>query len=147
VEQVTQTEKPKRQRRPAKRLPDPLMEAFKVLQQKAALDTAPASKQKAALLAAIEVYNTTTRSNEQYRKGKWSRPKRWGDACSRASDGLGDLVDIQQEYNDWLENMPDSLKQGPTGQALEAIEALDIESAKDTVEEAEGVELPGGFAG
>ena len=55
------------------------------------------------------------------------------------------LVELQQEYNDWKENLPENLASSALGEKLETIENLDLESAQSTVDEAEGVDLPRGF--
>lgn len=74
-----------------------------------------------------------------------SRPARWAEAVRKALEGLEELVDLQQEYQEWYDNMPENTKEGGAGPKLEEITQLDLEGAKSTVEEAEGVELPRGF--
>jgi hypothetical protein len=75
-----------------------------------------------------------------------SRPDRWSAAVSRALSGLEELVEIQQEYAEWKENLGDSFEGSQTKEKLEAVCELDLEEAKGTVEEAESVDLPMGFA-
>ena len=79
------------------------------------------------------------------RMKKLSRPKRWEAAAARAVQALEELVDLQNEYEEWYEGMPENLQQSGTGEMLEAIVGLDLESAKDSADEAEGTELPRGF--
>ncbi len=43
-----------------------------------------------------------------------SRPQRWRDAVQT-------LVDLQAEYQDWMDNLPDSLQATPLAERLEAI--------------------------
>jgi hypothetical protein len=99
-----------------------------------------------------------------------SRTKRWETAVSEAKDqfqqvqdassGLADAMqairDVQQEYQDWLDNLPENLENSALGEKLQAVCDIDIESLTDdplsdwpqlesTLEEAEGVELPQGF--
>jgi hypothetical protein len=74
-----------------------------------------------------------------------SRPKRWNDAIQYAEAGLNALVEIQEEYNDWYENLPENLQQSPVGEKLEEVANVDIEGALATLEEASEVELPLGF--
>ena len=48
------------------------------------------------------------------------------------------LLDLQGEYQAWLDNLPDSLQESATAQQLEAICTLDLA-------ELESVEPPRGF--
>jgi len=74
-----------------------------------------------------------------------SRADRWADACSRASDALSDLRRLQEEYEEWKDNLPESLQSSPVGEKLEEVCGLDIEGALDMVSDAEGIDLPLGF--
>lgn len=99
-----------------------------------------------------------------------SRPKRWAEACSkalaafedleRAADALeevmSDLTDLQQEYSEWKDNLPDNLQQGILADKLDTVCDLSlediaqnvrdaIEEQRSVVEEAEGTDLPVGF--
>ena len=74
-----------------------------------------------------------------------SRPKRWDDAVVKALEALEELVDIQSEYQEWYDAMPDNLQASATGDMLEQITDLDLDGAQSTLEEAEGVDLPRGF--
>jgi hypothetical protein len=57
----------------------------------------------------------------RYRRPADRRPRaqRWHDAVDA-------LVDLQAEYAAWLDTMPDSLREGATAQALQAIVDLDL---------------------
>lgn len=79
------------------------------------------------------------------RPKRLSRAQRWSQAVSKAVEGLNELVDLQSEYSDWCNNLPDSLQQSATADKLNEIINLDLEGAKDTLEEAEGADLPLGF--
>ena len=63
-------------------------------------------------------------------KGK-SRPQRWREAHARAeiardqikelmdgplAEALGDLRDIQAEYQEWLDNLPENMQNGATAE-------------------------------
>jgi hypothetical protein len=130
----------KRKRRTPRRLPDPMQAAMDICGFRS-------HQARATLAKAIEAFNTLSAENKVIRDAKRSRPQRWADACGAASAGLQDLKDLQEEYQEWHDNLPDSLQQGNTGQLLEAITELDIDSAVDTVSEADGIELPRGFSG
>jgi len=58
---------------------------------------------------------------------------------------LTDIQSIQEEYREWLDNMPKNLQSSATAQKLEEVIELDIESALMFVADAEGVDLPLGF--
>jgi hypothetical protein len=50
-----------------------------------------------------------------------SRAQRWCDA-------VNELVSLQPEYVAWLDGLPDSLRATPTGEALQAIADLDLDT-------------------
>ena len=60
-----------------------------------------------------------------------SRPHRWAAAVRT-------LCELQDEYQGWLDNLPDGLQATALGEKLEAICALDLS-------ELESVELPRGY--
>jgi len=99
-----------------------------------------------------------------------SRPQRWGDAVANAQKALtelqsaaealtellGELREVQEEYNEWKENLPDNLQSGALAEKLDGVVDLDIEGSLDTLDsigsdieellgEAEGIDLPRGF--
>ena len=59
-----------------------------------------------------------------------SRPQRWADAIEI-------LRELQGEYQDWLDNLPESLQSSVLAEKLEEVCALDIDQFD--------VELPLGF--
>jgi hypothetical protein len=69
----------------------------------------------------------------RYRKpgDRRSRPQRWKDA-------VAELVELQAGYQDWLDSLPESLRDGATAEALAAMCGLNLS-------ELEGVEPPRGF--
>lgn len=79
------------------------------------------------------------------KKRKLSRADRWATAASKAQEGLAELVELQEDYQSWYDNLPDGLRYSGTGEKLAAICGLDLEGAASTVEEAEGADLPMGF--
>lgn len=60
-----------------------------------------------------------------------SRPKRWADAVE-------ELQELQEEYREWLNNLPEGLQESATAEALQAIDELDLE-------EIANIEPPRGF--
>lgn len=76
---------------------------------------------------------------------KPSRATLWNDACTRAKTALEDLQNLQSEYEEWKDNLPENLQSSAVGEKLEAVCDLDISGAVDTIEEAEGIDLPMGF--
>lgn len=97
-----------------------------------------------------------------------SRRARWERACATGRTALeaieaakadlegafSDLRDLQQEYQDWNDNLPDSLGNGnsPVSEKLEAVCGLDlpeqvddIDEAAAALDEAEGADLPLGW--
>jgi hypothetical protein len=79
------------------------------------------------------------------RKRPPSRPQRWAEACSAAVAALEELTELQGEYNDWLGNLNEGGTNSPMGEKLQAIESLDLQTALETAQEAEGLDLPRGF--
>lgn len=77
-------------------------------------------------------------------------------------DALDVLRDVQSEYSEWYDNMPDGLREGATGEKLMAISEIEFDSSSfldhdeveievdldtitDALSDAEGAELPVGF--
>lgn len=74
-----------------------------------------------------------------------SRTKRWEEAAAKAVDALTELQELQQEYSDWFDNLPESLFGSTVSDKLEAVIDFDIEGALEIVNEADGADLPLGF--
>jgi hypothetical protein len=62
-----------------------------------------------------------------------SRPQQWADAVQT-------LADLLDRFQEWRDNLPPSLANSPTAQALDAVLEL-----RGYVEELQAVELPKGF--
>jgi hypothetical protein len=85
-----------------------------------------------------------------------SRPVRWARACESARTALADLEtafsdlrDLQDEYQEWLDNLPEVSQGGATAEKLEAMTDLDLDpdlgDLESALDEAEGADLPLGF--
>jgi len=59
------------------------------------------------------------------------------DAMDRTHEAFGALESVQEEYRDWLDNMPESLQSSPTADLLQEIVDLDV-SPYLSIEAAEG---------
>lgn len=82
-----------------------------------------------------------------------SRPARWADAVARGqaardelNEAIEELRDLQGEYQDWLDNLPENLQQSALGEKLETVANIDLEAVEcDGLEEAQDADLPRGF--
>lgn len=74
-----------------------------------------------------------------------SRIKRWAEAATKAEQAIEELIEIQSEFQDWRDNLPENLEASPVAEKLDAVIELDLEGAHEAVQEAEGVDLPLGF--
>jgi len=99
-----------------------------------------------------------------------SRPKRWMAATSKAlaalsaireaadafEEAVSEFRSVQEEYEEWKDNLPDSLQSSPLGEKLEEVCNLDLESQTEAItdavsevegviEEADAIDLPRGF--
>lgn len=96
-----------------------------------------------------------------------SRPARWASAVSDARNAfdtvrseldtlvnaLSELDDVKSEYQDWLDNLPENLQDGPTAEKLTEVTELEFEFDPDdmlsevdeAISNAENVDLPRGF--
>jgi len=77
-------------------------------------------------------------------RGK-SRTDRWREAAAAAVAALEQLREVQEEYQEWLDNLPEGLDQSAVADKLNEVCDLDVEGALDTCNEAENVDLPLGF--
>lgn len=88
-------------------------------------------------------------------------------AASDFESAMQELADVKQEYQEWYDNMPESLQNSATGEKLATISDIDVEGANvyvddivsaiqeaieevlseatDALSEAESAELPVGF--
>ena len=83
-------------------------------------------------------------ANEPARRMK-SRPARWADAASHAVPALEEMQEMQSEYQDWLDTLPDNLRESAVAEKLEIITEIDFDSAIETAGEANDADLPLGF--
>lgn len=75
-----------------------------------------------------------------------SRAQRWSDAASAAISALEELRSIQEdELEPWKDGLPENLQQSTLGEKLDTICGIDIESALEAAQEAEGADMPLGF--
>ena len=82
-----------------------------------------------------------------------SRPQRWADAVARAElasdalrEAMNDLKEVQDEYQEWYDNLPENLQSSPVAEKLEEICQLDLEFENiEILDEASAVDLPLGF--
>jgi hypothetical protein len=74
-----------------------------------------------------------------------SRTAHWIAAANAAIETLGELRDLQAEYQDWRDGLPENLQSSPVAEKLDAACDVDIESALAIVEEARAADLPLGF--
>lgn len=79
----------------------------------------PAERQ--ARYRAAHAADTAATVKVRYRRpaDRRSRPQRWRDAAA-------ELLDLQADYQQWLDGVPESLADTPTADALRAICDLDL---------------------
>jgi len=76
-----------------------------------------------------------------------SRNKRWAAAAAKADEGISELLQIQQEYRECLDSLPENLETSVVAEKLETVCELDIWDAQDTIREAREIDLPLDFVG
>ena len=69
---------------------------------------------------------------------RYRRPKDRRSKAQRWSDAVQELIDLQAEYQAWLDSLPENLQSSAVAEQLEAICELDLDSLQD-------VEPPRGF--
>lgn len=99
-----------------------------------------------------------------------SRTARWSEAATKAreamdavdnaasglTDALNDLRSVQEEFEEWRDNLPENLQNSALGEKLQTVCDIDIESiaeeplndwasVESAVDDAENAELPLGF--
>lgn len=101
------------------------------------------------LLEREKARRKVARANRRAEGGKPARPKsrpaRWAEAASAAVAALETLSEIQAEYQEWRDNLPENLQDSALGEKLQAVCDLDLDSALDAANEADGADLPLGF--
>jgi ParB family chromosome partitioning protein len=99
-------------------------------------------------VAAVEIaVDDTSEEKAESKKSKKSnsRTARWADAVARASEAVQDLIDIQSEYADWQQNLPENQQDGTVAEKLHMVVDIDLQSALDAITEAQDADLPLGF--
>jgi hypothetical protein len=76
-------------------------------------------------------YRRRQKALRRQRQRPQSRAQRWSAAVTA-------LQEVQAEYQQWLDHLPDSLRESPVGQKLEEVCGLDLESSAT-------IELPRGW--
>ena len=79
----------------------------------------------------LKVGQPSPRVRYLHPKDKRSRARRW-------SDAVQELIDLQAEYQAWLDGLPENLRSSAVAEQLEAICDLDLDSLQE-------VEPPRGF--
>ena len=74
-----------------------------------------------------------------------SRPARWAAALDKANESVAALVELQEQYQEWRDNLPENLESSALAEKLDEVPQVDLQSAQASLEEAEGVELPLGL--
>lgn len=74
-----------------------------------------------------------------------SRTQRWTDAAAEAVQALERLKDIQSEFQEWRDNLPENLQGSPLGEKLDTVCEIDLDLALDAAQDAEDADLPRGF--
>lgn len=87
----------------------------------------------------------TTELKRPRKQRPLSRPARWAIAASAAVAALDELKSIQEEYQGWLDNLPDNLQGSALADKLNDVCNIDLDSAIDAANEADGADLPRGF--
>jgi hypothetical protein len=72
------------------------------------------------------------------RQGFGTRPANRRSMAQKWRDAVGELVELQEGYETWLDSLPENLAESSTGEALRAICEIDLS-------ELENVEPPRGF--
>jgi type II secretory pathway pseudopilin PulG len=74
-----------------------------------------------------------------------SKTVRWSEAASQAMEAIQTLMDMQEEYQEIMDNVPENLSGSNYYQKLEEVTNLDLQSAYDAIDEASNTDLPRGF--
>ena len=74
-----------------------------------------------------------------------SRPTRWFSALATIRKGMDEIKELQEEYQDWMDSIPENLESSALYEKLGSVTELDVDSIEDVLDEADGIELPLGF--
>ena len=78
------------------------------------------------------------KAGQQPPRVRYRRPKDKRSRAQRWIDAVQELVDLQAEYQAWLDSLPENLRSSALAEQLEAICDLDLDSLQE-------VEPPRGF--
>lgn len=85
----------------------------------------------------------------EYVKPKKPKPKsrgeRWAEAASDAKSALEELKSVQDEFEEWKNNIEERFSGTATYEKLDTLCNIDIQSALDAADEAESADIPVGF--
>ena len=83
-------------------------------------------------------YRERLKAGQPPARVRYRAPKDRRSKAQRWSDAVQELVDLQAEYQAWLDSLPENLESSAVAERLEAICDLDVDSLQD-------VEPPRGF--
>lgn len=106
-------------------------------------------------MAKTKVKSRATRWNEAHQKAESLRDV-VRDEMDKLGEALGELRDIQGEFQEWRDNLPENLDGSPVAEKLDAVLGLDLDGVADdpgadwqatdqVIEECGAVDLPLGF--
>src|SRR3990167_4736802 len=82
---------------------------------------------------------------EPRRTRRQSRGARWADAAEQAIGAIENLIQIQGEYQEWRDGLPENLAGSAVAEKLDTVIEIDLEGALSTISEARDADLPLGF--
>lgn len=65
--------------------------------------------------------------------------------ANEAEGTLNELLEVQQEYQEWLDNLPENLQSSALGEKLSTLCEIDLQGAADAASEAANADMPQGF--
>lgn len=74
-----------------------------------------------------------------------SRAARWSRLAGEATAALEELVEIKGEFEGWKDGLPENLQNSGLAEKLGTICDIDLDSALQAAQEAEGADVPLGF--
>lgn len=74
-----------------------------------------------------------------------SRTKRWARLTALADEAISELVDVQQEYREWRDGIPENLEESPVVEKLDAVLEFELEEMQSQIQDMVMAELPLGF--
>ena len=71
------------------------------------------------------------KAGQRLPRASYRRPKDRRSKARRWSDAVQELIDLQAEYQAWLDSLPENLRSSAVAEQLEAICDLDLDSLQD----------------